>query len=603
MRYFVTDSDKEINMDMSDIVVVTTRYEVERRFVERHVAVHHITEVSGVSSYNDKKEREIGEIINKYIEQIITGDSQKIMWDIIMDATDGLFGVSCRKALVAVDDWLELLKQEPEDIIFQISNSNRILCFVGKLIAGQRGISMKFMYNSGIDRVKGSSIHYTWLEKMFQNIVRYKEIITLLFHSKPKQKGNIKKYIFGTVMASNAVRTYQWSIPTLKRQQEVFGKGKYRILCLECDKIYQKLVKDGFPCDKLSEWFDKKVAFNAEREYKKYRRLIYDFVHEKFSFSYQNIDITSIILNFFDHYLWFEKAYHYRLKMIYQSYFAYNSYWCIEPWSTTLFYQVNICCLTSNGAKHCGTNTTPKLCIGEGFYREVYPDFFDYEFFSVIGADLKQSYYDPNHWGKERLYASARYDYFVQAWNRNKDKKEYKGIKNIAILLSCVYPEKILMKTDKIISCLKEFKIICKFHPLLANHSSVQLYIDKKKKEEKNITFVDADKDVLNVIEQADIILTAVSTAMLDTIVMHKVCIVLPDEDEYSMLSFMKDYLNIWSVSELEYKLHQVTKDFESSRIWYQEQLMRQDAFFEENDSLEDAYTQLKRIYDDQQSE
>lgn len=594
MRYFVTDTDYD--MDAADTVVVTTRYEIERELVKKHVSVYCVNEMLAFRGY-EKIDKQIDELMNHYIEQIIASKEQRILWDVIPDATDGIFGVSYEKAMMAVDNWVELLQQEPEEIIFKISPSNRIFCLIGKLAAEKQGIPISIVYTSWTEKIRGIKPQYSYLQKAYQNLVRYRNILKLVCQSKRKQlKKRGGQYQFGFVIASDALRILHWSIPPLTLARKTFGDDSVRVLCIDCDETYHKLEKESFPCDKLTDWFDRKIIRKEEREYKTYRKKLYRHMHKNLKFSYQGIDMTQIILSFFDQYLWCEKAYHYRLKMIYESYFSCNRFWCIEPWCTTRYYQTNICCLVSNGAKHCRVNGMPAFNRHDSF-REVYPELFDYIFFPTMGLDLRKEYYEPNQWGKERFYASIRYSSIMQTWNQNKTKNQNTKINRIALLPGGIYVGKNILETEKILDCLEDFQIICKFHPQLAEHPSVLEYMNKKK---DNVTFVDPRGDVADVIEKADIVITMFSTSMLDTMAAHKVCIVIPNEEEKDLLSYMDAYVNIWSVSQLKEKLLQITADTESSKVWYQEQLRKQDAFFVEDETLDEPYVQLKRIYEEQ---
>lgn len=229
-------------------------------------------------------------------------------------------------------------------------------------------------------------------------------------------------------------------------------------------------------------------------------------------------------------------------------------------------------------------------------FREVYPDLFDYIFFPTMGLDLRKEYYEPNQWGKERFYASIRYSGIIQTWSQNKGKNPNTEMNRIALLPGGIYVEKNIQETEEILDCLDGYQVICKFHPQLADHPSILEYMDQK----KGITFVDPKGDVSDVIAKADIVITMFSTSMLDTMAAHKVCIVIPNEEERDMLSYMEAYVNIWSVSELRDHLSQIASDPGACKAWYLEQLERQDAFFREDETLDEPYVQLKKMYEEQ---
>ncbi len=591
MRFLVTDVDKEIKNP--DVFVITTRHERGRELEKRHVPVYCVKEVVSFVGYGTI-EKQLDELINHQIAKVIKLDELRILWNVILDAQDGIFGLLCKQAMEAVDEWTELLKQKPEEIVFEVSNSNRVFCLIGKMMVEKHGIPRRIIYASWKEKVRGIKPEYTCLSKMYQNFIRHRNIINLIFHSKAKGFKE-KHYQFGFVLASDALRIFQWSMPIIKSAIKAFGRNEIRILCIDCDQTYHKFVHADFPCDNLTDWFDKKIVGKEEREYKTYRKLLSRYIHENLTYTYHGFDMTQMIVGFFDQYLWCEKATHYRLKMIYESYFSRNAFWCIEPWSTTRYYQTNICCLASSESKHCRVNGEPIFYKQESF-REVYPNFFDFIFFPDVGFDLREDCYEPNRWGKQRFYASIKNSSIMQTWSKNKDKN-YRGIKSIAVLPGGIYTERNISETDKILDCLEGFHVICKFHPQLANHPSVQEYIKKGK---MGVTFIAANENVQTVIEMADIVVTMFSTVMLDAMASHKVCILIPNEEEKNIVSYMEQYLTIWNVSQLQEKFREIASDDEKSKDWYREQLKKQDAFFEEDEMLEDAYTQLKKIYEEQ---
>lgn len=593
MRFFVTDTVQSINT--TERFVITTRYAWGRELERKHVPVYCISENASYRSYGSV-EQQIDELINGHIAQIIKPDI-RTLWNFIPDAPDGVFGVSCKKAVNAVDEWIKLIEKKPTEIIFQISSSNRIFSLVGKLIAEKRRIPIRVSYVSLSERIRGKKSRYSSLQKLYSNLIRHKNLLKLVYQSDiQKLRGGGYSYQHGIVLASDALRIYVWSVPAIELALKTFGKEKVRVLCIDCDSVYEKLKEKEIPCDKLIDWFDKRIAGKEDREYRIYRKKLCKYMHKNLTYSYKGIDLTQMILAFFDQYLWAEKADHYRLKMIYQSYFSRNTFWCIEPWSTTRYYQTDICCLASNGAKHCRVNGSPAFSKPDSF-REVYPDFWDFVFFPKMGFDLKKECYDPNQWGKERFYASIRYSNLMQEWNKNRQKNNYTGIKTIALLPGNTYEEKNIMETDEILDCVKDFHVICKFHPNSAGNTSILEYMNRPR---PGVTFVPPGENIANVIEKADIVITMFSMSMLDAMAAHKLCIVITNEKERKLASYMEPYLNFWSVSQLRDILPKIAADTESCKSWYQQQLKRQDAFFEGDEALEDPYMQLKRIYEAQ---
>lgn len=593
MRYFVTDTLQDINA--TDGLVITNRYVWGRNLEKKHVPVYCISENEAYRSYGNV-EKNLDVLINGHMNQIVEPD-KRILWNFIPDAVDGVLGISCKKAVTAVDEWMKLIERKPTEIIFQISSSNRIFCIVGKLIAEKEGIPVHVTYASWEERIRGQKSRYSCLQKVYSNLIRYRNIFKLIHQSKvEKIRGGGCRYRHGIVFASDAIRIYLWTIPAVKLALKTLGTDTVRVLCVDCDKTYLRLKSEKIPCDKLTDWFDKRIVRKEEKEYKTYRKKLCKYMHKNLTYSYKGIDLTQMILAFFDQYLWAEKADHYRLKMIYQSYFSRNTFWCIEPWSTTRYYQTNICCLLSNGAKHCRVNGTPAFGKPDSF-REVYPDFWDFIFFPKVGFDLREECYEPNQWGKERFYASIRYSDFMQEWNKIRQKNNYSGIKNIALLPGNTYEERNIMETDEILDCLKEFHVVCKFHPNSASHTSILEYMNRPR---PGVTFVPPGENIANVIEKADIVITMFSMSMLDAMAAHKLCIVITNEEERKLASYMEPYLNFWSVSQLRDMLPKIAADTESCKSWYQQQLKRQDAFFEGDEALEDPYMQLKRIYEAQ---
>ena len=179
MRFFVTDTVQNINT--TERFVITTRYAWGRELERKHVPVYCISENASYRSYGSV-EQQIDELINGHIAQIIKPDI-RTLWNFIPDAPDGVFGVSCKKAVNAVDEWIKLIEKKPSEIIFQISSSNRIFSLVGKLIAEKRRIPIRVSYVSLVERIRGKKSRYSSLQKLYSNLIRHKNLLKLVYQS------------------------------------------------------------------------------------------------------------------------------------------------------------------------------------------------------------------------------------------------------------------------------------------------------------------------------------------------------------------------------------------------------------------------------------
>lgn len=180
MRYFVTDTLQDINA--TDGLVITNRYVWGRNLEKKHVPVYCISENEAYRSYGNV-EKNLDVLINGHMNQIVEPD-KRILWNFIPDAVDGVLGISCKKAVTAVDEWMKLIERKPTEIIFQISSSNRIFCIVGKLIAEKEGIPVHVTYASWEERIRGPKSRYSCLQKVYSNLIRYRNIFKLIHQSK-----------------------------------------------------------------------------------------------------------------------------------------------------------------------------------------------------------------------------------------------------------------------------------------------------------------------------------------------------------------------------------------------------------------------------------
>ena len=467
------------------------------------------------------------------------------------------------------------------------SMSNRQVCEVIRNFLINQKISFLSNYDelSARDRVaylvrhsvRGGDYAYFNFKSIFSviQLIRYS-----FFHlRKPKRV----EYDFGMAICSDGIRIYNWLLGDINS----ISQFEYKILCMGANKTYYRLKKSGICADRMEEWVELKEVRRKFKEFFKLRRLIKENFRDKYKFIYQRMDYSMVMREYLVEYLYREMMGRYEMHIICASYFKYNSFKAIEPWCISSYPQTRIFYINKNRERFCRYypfQYTPYRS------KEKWPEIFDIAFFSPIGYDVRGDFIKscPN---VESYYHNLKDEYLYREWVKNKREEKWQEYKKKITILYAVpgtdYNRQIydiISKVEQFLENVKEtsWQVLCKFHPEDGKKESV-IELAKRYEAFNNILFLDSSEGIEKNIEQADLIITGISTTILDGISARKPILIYLAEEEKKSISYLDNIVEIYTdIKSLNMCLEKIM-NIDYFYQWRRERIEKQDEFFSEN--------------------
>lgn len=601
MKLVVTDllPKKQI---IDSIYIVTTKEDVLKAYREIGVDGIRADESTGILS------EEISTIldhINKcMIEEtdIYMDHKLQMLWE-ITDCPGENISTRIGTVFSIIKKCILLLDKKFDFAEIYYGKSNKDVCNVIEKILKFKGVS----YHIHFGEIGGRFSFFinqsnSCLKPLLLNVISIISIAKLMYYCLFSHKNKKKKaYTFGAAMCSDAVRIYNWVLDTI---DEIKKFDSYKILCMECRTTYSKFLKLGIEADLMEEWTNWNITQNKLTEYFKLRRKVKKNINRKYKFQYFEVDFSEVIRNILDIYIYSDMLKKYRWNIVCASYFKYNSYKLIEPWCTSSYPETRVFYInTEKSTKYC--RCYPCILY---FYKglERWPEIFDVIFFSTIGMDLKKEF-ERYKWKGKSYFSDLKEEKLYERWYEKKNIFEIE-CKNEGNKLTIFYAPSgptnnictigdVVGKSYMILDYakLQDINFICKFHP---NNKDCDQIKDLMKKYQvyNNITFANVTEDAQRYIQKSDIIITDVSTIILDGIVARKPVICFLSPREYEIINYLSsNVLMFLDISDLAFCLEEIQENnyFNS---WKKQRLACQDEVFRDKSVGVNRWSKLREM-------
>ncbi len=413
----------------------------------------------------------------------------------------------------------------------------------------------------------------------------YKIYIFLkLFFSSIHIKKENKKYEFGQAMCSDEIRMINWLNELIEQMEGVI---QYRILCLKCPKAYKFFKRKNIPTDFMEQWVCFKILIKKTLEFRRLSNIVKRKLKQDFNLSFQRVDVTDVIKEYLYYYNTFLMFKRYEDNIICASYFKSNRFNWIEPWCVSTYPETRVFFLNAgNETKYSRIYDT--MVYKDELCYEKYPQIFTAAFFSPIGYDCIKIF-EKNKWIKNKYYFNIQttglYKKWVQAESNEKERDTQivilwapsNPLRNVTTLESMIVKTNLVL--DEILK--RGYRGICKLHPNLSNLSVIKEELGARIKVD-NICFVDNKADISSCIKEADVVITDISTVIFEGISYRKPVICFLNKQQYDIIDYMVDYINIYTDIELMFEhLHSVFEDINYFNQWRSEYIKKQNKIFE----------------------
>ena len=539
--------------------------------------------------------------VNSFITEVLSDTTLQMIWETAFNYPDGIgnIGIELLGICKKCDDIF--ITNNIEKVFIIPGDHNRMLCQVIIEISKKYGIPCKFYPKS----LKFLYDNCFLLRKLFYALVNSKLFFTLLQIPKRRKK---EKHTFGYSVCSNARRIINWTSEAAEKFKDTFPD--YRILCMDCKETAEELKDRGFRVDIMEEWFSFNIFMQKMLEYIKLRKKIYNMFRMRFEYSFDDINLTCILMRNIERYLFQEVALYYRWNIICASYFRDNVFDYIEPYCVSSYPQTRIFYVNvkEGTTKMCRTDNADLYFGPYDTYYEKYPNVFSVRFTSDLGVDYMKELRNLGWNGLCYNIGGGGYqDKWENACSRDKNAGKCKN-KLRTVLLAPTGPingilttQEISIKIDNLLDGIRrlDFNIICKFHPNMLLDNEIICLINKYK-EYKNIYFPESHDEIEPYLEQADLIVTDVSLVIFDTISDRKPLILYCPGDEYNLVSYMNKYIYILrNADEAKTLLAYLLQNNVYYNKWVNEIIRKQDGLLNKKSEVcKEPYKKIKELID-----
>ncbi len=384
-----------------------------------------------------------------------------------------------------------------------------------------------------------------------------------------------QSYELGECYAEDSLRHFEWLLPRIERLR----RFDYRIICMTCPKQYKRMLENNVKADCMENWLSLSILI---KNLKRFWHVKKEFKHH-ISSAVATSPYLVCLVSLANYYIVYEMFWLFLQNAICESYFKWNKFILIEPYSISNYPQT-ICV-----ANNCGARLFRNYGFTQFMKQEVeaYPDIFRYVFFSEVGINLKQEW-DYNKWGGERYLCSVKEIPQYSIWEKNYSKERGpRGDINRRILFT-ISSNGVWFHTEEecdvlfrtiidVATKLQHNNIDCriKVHPAMpaSEYQAFQTEIEKM----KNCEWYEKSTSIIEAMENVDLVVSDFSTTVIDAFAQRIPVIGLYNSEEKKLASWQEKYVDFIDYSQLYQELIRIEMDY-----WYynDEQVARQDGFF-----------------------
>ncbi len=490
--------------------------------------------------------------------------------------------------LYAIAFFNKILQEYNIDIIYSEQICNSRIVDALKDIAKDRNIRLCFINKFGLTLSEMKQKLYFSNIPVIRTIISFYAQLNCFYRIKKISKKNktdsdVEKYDIGIILFSDLSKHVNWLLESL---QEIEERFKYCVFCYHADNAKERLINLGKKAKSVEGYFS---YIKALRDYIDYLRdsfAIWKQVKKMPSIYFQNVNVTRTIKNLYIFYLFREK-----LEDIFYEEIVYKFLQKNQPKL-----------ITGNGDTNFISNKifyfcTKKLNQNVIFYKDAVA-IEPYNMEKVISAYEPYSYImNLRFYIQESIAANVlkkqgwQGQCYYMADDKNADKyyksrlidEEDLHVKEkVKVLWAPSYPvegiysiNSFLKDNETILQSVREvdFQLTVKYHP----HQEGKLIknIIKKYDNSNRIEFVNQYNSIEEYIENADIVITTLSTVIFDAAVKKKLVICLVDDLGIELSDHLKD--NFYLVKSENIDFMEILYNLEFRK----KQIDKQNAFLE----------------------
>lgn len=418
---------------------------------------------------------------------------------------------------------------------------------------------------------------------------------------KKDSEGVVKKYDIGFILVFDSNKHINWLLNTLKVFDE---RINHCVFCLGVDGARIKLQKMGYTAESVEKNYKIKYIFQSIPNYVQDAHIIAKAVKRNVKFSFQDIDIKSIILNIYLRTLREEKLSNLIYEKIITAFLQENEVYLLTGNGDTNYIS---CQIFYHAVQKLGMNTrfykaqsTLEILNVEKMVYEPYADIMDFRFFAKDSKYLKALL--ARGWkGKVYYFHSIEYYDVYKKYDKIVENVNEK----VRILWAPSYPTRDIYSVGSFLSdnefiidqCKnKDIELYIKYHPGQQD-AFIQNFIEKIGKYH-NIYYIDKQESIEQYIQKVDIVITTPSTVILDSALKKKLVICLVDSLVYQLVKHIEAGFIIKRRDELSIEKYiKMAENKLELHSDYQRYLERQrnflQEFFEEKENFNDIFIEI----------